>query len=163
MKLFEKWRSTKSDPLRTVNSHSTKGTPLSARGEDFREFMSEVDGFEPGAEAYVYAVILKRELDETKWYYVGQTTSGEEGLKSRLKKHVRGEMTKTVRREGMDVLDSPLSEDTNDAYAVLGVERAEPISVENESLQKARVLERERKMAYEIAIEKETTRVLGGA
>jgi hypothetical protein len=89
--------------------------------------------------------------------------NGEDGLETRFRKHIRGEMTKTVRRDGIDVLDSPLSEDTTDAYVATGVERVEPVSVEIEPLQDARVLERERKMAYEVAIDNETTNVLGGA
>lgn len=160
MRRFEKWRGAAIDTADSI--HSIEGTPLGARGEDFGEFMRTVDGFEPGADAYVYTVGLVRRRDDTRWYYVGQTTGGEEGLESRLRKHVRGEMTKTVRRDGMDVLDSPLEEDTSEAYVVIGIERAEPVSVDDE-LRRARVLEREREMAYEVAVEKETTRVLGGA
>lgn len=163
MKLFQKWRDSGLQSFRKIDGHSTSGTPLGARGEDFREFMAEVDGFDPDADAYVYAVVLRRKRDETRWYYVGQTTNGEEGLHSRFVTHVRGKMTKTVQRKGIDVLDSTLAEDTSDAYVVIGVERAEPVSVESDSLEKARVLERECEMAYEIAIEHKTTRVLGGA
>jgi hypothetical protein len=161
MRRFEKWRGSTIDPVEVDSIHSVEGTPLGARGEDFCEFMRKVDGFEPDADAYVYTVGLVRRRDNTRWYYVGQTTGGEEGLESRLKKHVRGKMTKTVRRDGIDVLDSPLAEDTTEAYVVIGIERTEPVSV-NDGLQRARVLEREREMAYEVAIEKETTRILGG-
>jgi hypothetical protein len=163
MKRFEKWRDPDADPTKATDIHSTDGTPIGARGEDLREFLSEVDGFEPEAEAYVYAVALVRRRTGTRWYYVGQTMNGEDGLEARFRKHIRGEMTKTVRRDGIDVLDSPLSEDTTDTYVATGVERVEPVSVEIEPLQDARVLERERKMAYEVAIDNETTNVLGGA
>lgn len=111
----------------------------------------------------MYAVVLVRVFDETTWYYVGETASGEEGLENRIEKHIRGKMKKPVRRSGTDVLDGTFPEDTTDTYTVIGVEQAEPVSMETETLQRARTLERERKMAYEIALEKQTTNVLGGS
>lgn len=105
----------------------------------------------------MYAVVLVRVFDETTWYYVGETASGEEGLENRIEKHIRGKMKKPVRRSGTDVLDGTFPEDTTDTYTVIGVEQAEPVSMETETLQ------RERKMAYEIALEKQTTNVLGGS
>lgn len=163
MKQFEKWRDTDADPTEADDAQSVVGTPISANGQGFREFMSEVDGFSPGADAYVYAVVLIRVRDGTRWYYVGEAASGEEGLENRIEKHIRGKMKKPVRRNGTDVLDRTLPEDTTNTYTVIGVERAEPVSMENETLQRARTLERERKIAYEIALEKQTTNVLGGS
>lgn len=163
MKRFKKWRDTDPESTGENATHSTNGTPLGATGEDFQAFMSDVDGFERGADAYVYAVALYRRMDGSRWYYVGQTTGGETGLESRLKKHVRGEMTKTVQRDGLNILDSPLQEDTRDEYVVVGISRAEPVTVTQPSLLRARVLEREREMAYEMALENKTTNVLGGA
>lgn len=163
MRRFEKWRDADVDPTEAENPQSIVETPVSANGEGFREYMNEVDGFSPGADAYVYAVVLVRVLDDTTWYYVGETTSGENGLKSRIKKHIRGKMKKPVRGNETDVLDGTLTEDTTDTYTTIGVERAEPVSMGTETLQNARTLERERKMAYEIALEKQTTNVLGGS
>jgi hypothetical protein len=163
MRRFEKWRDTDTDQTEADNAQSIVGTPVSANGEGFREFMSEVDGFSPGADAYVYAVVLVRVLDGTTWYYVGETTSGEDGLEGRLEKHIRGEMKKPVRQNETDVLDTGVPKDTTDTYVTLGVERIEAISMDPERLLKARTSERERKMAYEIALEKQTTNVLGGS
>jgi hypothetical protein len=163
MRRFEKWRDTDTDQTEADNAQSIVGTPVSANGEGFREFMSEVDGFSPGADAYVYAVVLVRVLDGTTWYYVGETTSGEDGLEGRLEKHIRGEMKKPVRQNETDVLDTGVPKDTTDTYVTLGVERIEAISMDPEWLLKARTSERERKMAYEIALEKQTTNVLGGS
>jgi hypothetical protein len=163
MRRFEKWRDTDADPTEAEDAQSVVGTPVSANGEGFREFITEVDGFSPGADTYVYAVVLVRVFDETTWYYVGETASGEEGLENRIEKHIRGKMKKPVRRSGTDVLDGTFPEDTTDTYTVIGVEQAEPVSMETETLQRARTLERERKMAYEIALEKQTTNVLGGS
>lgn len=158
-----------SDSPDSVDDRSIKNTAMSA-SEDFHEFLNRLDGFEPDADAYVYAVALRRKRDDTRWYYVGQTRNGEPGLKSRFIKHIRGEMTKTVQQDGIDVLDGPLDEDTRDAYAAIGVERIEPVSIRQQNpsteeslLLKSRVLEREREMAYEVALEKGTMRVLGGA
>jgi len=163
MKRFEKWRDSEVDPTEADNAQSIVGTPVSTNGEDFRDFMNGVDGFSPEADAYVYAVGLVRVLDGTTWYYVGETASGEEGLKNRIKKHIRGKMKKPVRRDGTDVLDGTLTGDTTDTYTAIGVERAETVSMESETLQRARTLEREREIAYEIALEKQTTNVLGGS
>jgi hypothetical protein len=41
MKLFQKWRDSGLQSFRKIDGHSTSGTPLGKRGEDFREF---VDG-----------------------------------------------------------------------------------------------------------------------
>ena len=163
MKRFKKWRNSGTDPTEADDAQSTIGTPVGAEGEDLREFMSDVDGFDHSADAYVYSVVLIRRMDGTEWYYVGQTTSGEEGLKGRLRKHIRGEMKKPVRRNGIDVLDTRVPENTTDTYATIGVERVESILVDSEELLEARTLERERKTAYEIALEKQTTNVLGGS
>lgn len=162
MKRFERWRDSNGSSVGTVDDHSTEGTPLGAQGENFREFMMDVDGFEPGANAYVYAIVLKRQADETYWYYVGETTDGENGLKSRFETHLKCGMSKPVRYNGLEVIDGALPEAVDHSYVVIGVDRAEPVSPEQEYLLDARDAERERQMAYEIAIEKETTRVLGG-
>ena len=72
-------------------------------------------------------------------------------------------MKKPVRRDGADGLDTGVPDDTTDTYATVSVERVESVSMETERLREARILEREREIAYEIALEKETTNVLGGS
>jgi hypothetical protein len=52
--------------------------------------IKKVDGFTPGANAYLYAVMLVRVFDGTTWCYADKTTSGEEGLETQLEKHIRG-------------------------------------------------------------------------
>jgi hypothetical protein len=164
MKKFPKWKKTGSCSMISTDKRSTRGTPLGKKGKNFQDFMSGVDGFEPGAEAYVYTVVLKRQRDDTRWYYVGETKSSVSGLKSRFTKHVRGEMLTTVKRNGIEVSGGQLSDniDVDHSYVTIGVERAEPVTVDDSRLLKARVAEREREVSYEIAIEKDTTRVLGG-
>ena len=66
MKQFEKWRNSDTDPTEADDARSTIGTPVGAEGEDFREFMSNIDGFDHGASAYVYAVALIRRRDGTR-------------------------------------------------------------------------------------------------
>jgi hypothetical protein len=163
MKRFRKWRDDGVSAFITPDDRSMVGTPLGKRGEEFRAWMMDVDGFEPGADAYVYAIVLKRQKDETCWYYVGETTSGEVGLKSRIETHLNCNMRKPVPRDGVEVIDGALPESTDHSYVVIGVERAEPVSVEEEHHLAARAAERERQLAYELAIDKETTRILGGA
>lgn len=162
MKRFRKWRDDGLSSFITPDDRSTVGTPLGKRGEEFREWMMDVDGFEPGADAYVYAIVLKRQTDETYWYYVGETTNGEAGLKLRIETHLNCDMTKPVPRDGVEVMDGALPEPADHSYVVIGVERAEPVAVE-EQLLAARAAERERQLAYELAIDMETTHILGGA
>jgi len=50
MRRFEKWRDTDADPTEAEDAQSVVGTPVSANGEGFREFITEVDGFSPGAD-----------------------------------------------------------------------------------------------------------------
>lgn len=163
MKRFEKWRESDINEFRETSDHSMKGTPLGVRGEDFQEFMMDVDGFELWADAYVYVIVLERQDDGTHWYYVGETTDGIEGLKSRFEIHLKCEMSKPIERNGIEVLDGALPKNCNNLYVMIGVDRAEPVSVEQDHLLDARASERERRMAYEVAIEKNTTNVIGGA
>lgn len=162
MKRFRKWRDTYLDEFRESSDHSMNGTPLGTRGEEFRAFMMEVNGFEPGAPAYVYFIILKRRTDNSNWYYVGETTGGLEGLKSRFETHLRCSMWKPIERNGVEIIDGAI-EHVNHSYAMIGVDRTEPISAKGENLLNNHVAERERRMAYEVAIEYETTNVIGGA
>lgn len=163
MNRFERWRDTVLNEFRDSPDDSTIGTPLGIRGEDFLEFMLGVDGFDPGASAYVYVIVLKRQSDGSYWYYVGETTGGVEGLKSRFETHLKCGMSKPVERNDTEVIEGPLpDEDVDHSYTMIGVDRAEPVSVEHEDLLEARAAERERRMAYEVAIAKETTNVIGG-
>ena len=61
-----------------------------------------------------------------------------------------------------DIIDSTLPEDTSDAYAAVGIERAESASTETEMLHRARTLKRERKMTCKVALEKQTANALEG-
>ncbi|MFC7029295.1 hypothetical protein ACFQJ5_19235 [Halomicroarcula sp. GCM10025324] len=125
--------------------------------------MQDVDGFEAGADAYVYVIGLERRDDGTRWYYVGETTSGVDGLRSRFETHLDCGMSKPVQYNGIEVIDGALPEEPDHSYALIGVERAEPISVRQADLLAPRIAEVERRTAYEIAIEKETTNVIGGS
>ena len=160
MKRFRKWSDTGLDSFVSKNGR-TKGTPMGKTGENFREFLSDVKGFEPGAEHYVYTIVLHREAENDLWYYVGKSSGGIDGLKSRFDTHLDCEMVKPVKRNGVEILDSNLSKDDH-SYRFIGVERVEPVSVDQGKFIEAHVAERERCMAFEIAAEKQTTRVLGG-
>lgn len=152
-------------------------TDLSGLGiDDFTTFMRPVNGFESDADAYIYVLLLRRFDDGSDWYYIGQAADGENSLQARLRKHIRDptNIQRTVEREGREILGRKVT----DSHRVVGIDRVESLFTESIRQQREEehqfdylnpdryvdfyINEAERRMAYEIAIEKETTNVLGG-
>jgi len=152
-------------------------TKLSGIGiDDFTSFMQDVDGFDSGADAYVYVLKLKRIEDKSDWFYVGQVSGGESGLEDRLRQHISNptNIQRTVQRDGREILARKVT----DSHRVVGIEWVEPLYTESirmereedhqfdylnpERYVKFYINEAERRAAYQVAVEKETTNVLGG-
>ncbi len=158
----------------------TWGTPFRSGGQDFRSFMDDFDNFEPDADAYIYVVVLERHLDSSTWYYVGEVTGN---LKSRLADHARGfTNSRPIRQHGEEVLngdDSASNCVKTETYRTIGIDRVESIHFDEVSFDEnvdgkwgtshawkqhrdCYIEERERRMAYEVALDHSTTNVLGG-
>lgn len=103
------------------------------------------------SESYVYILRIKRSDGEV-FYYVGSTSSSPE---KRIKRHMTDKTCRTmpVERDGVEVL----GDTSMDTYTIVGVEDIVPV----ESSNKERLLEKEREIAYRVAIEKGTTNVTG--
>lgn len=165
-----------------IEDMGTRGTPFHRSGTDFRSFMENVDRFEPNADAYIYVVVLKRPLDQSMWYYIGKA-EGEDGLKRRLSSHVKKfDNSRPVRFHDEDVLKGGSAKHyitTTETYRAVGIDRVKSIDYDKINFDSDREgkagtsharsdqlkgyrKEQERKMAYQVAIDYETTNVLGG-
>ncbi|KAB1198118.1 MULTISPECIES: hypothetical protein [Haloferax] len=172
-----------------VKNPGTVGTPFdSGTSTSYEEFISEVPGFQGAADAYVYAIELLRNSDDSIWYYVGQShaDNGENGLKNRIRSHTSGfNEARTIVRHDDEILlgrtktSAYRPPSDSDSHRVIGVERVESLFLENIEVEAPNeyweenmdypsshftcvVDEMERRVAFEVAIENNTTNVLGG-
>ncbi|AGC34405.1 GIY-YIG endonuclease [Haloarcula virus HVTV-2] len=114
----------------------------------------EHDSYDFSTSGYVYVLVLKRSTDDTTWFYVGETTQLEKRL--RVHSNCASEMTVSVQKDGDSFLERIyLNED--DRFDVVGLYDLVPVEGGVNQRKDA-----ERKRAYEIAIEHETTNILGG-
>lgn len=170
MKLF--WRETNDAWEDTdLNQLGTGGTVFHRHSnKDWRDFAEDVKGYKPGADAYIYVISLVRLQDDSRWFYVGKSDNGEEGVKARIQSHVNSFTTsRVIRSGGVEMILSTYagSGESENTHRVVGVERLVPIcfgdldSDENWK-KKNYVKEVERRTSYKVAIDHETTNVLGG-
>lgn len=158
----------------------TLGTPLHRDGPNFTKFMQNLEGYQSDAYAYIYVIVLERSTDSSAWYYVGQALR-ETGLKRRLSCHVRSfSPSRPIRQHGEDVLKGDKSTKNyvkTEKYRVTGIDRIESIELDDIGFnadgkwgtsharrqhRESYIEERERKMAYQVALDYSTTNVLGG-
>lgn len=103
------------------------------------------------SEGYVYVLKMVREDDEI-FFYVGSTSVP---VEKRIRQHSNGNVCRQmpVVRDNVDVLG-----DTSEMeFTLTGVERIVPVDSSNRD----RLHEVERKIAYTVAIEEETTNISG--
>jgi hypothetical protein len=140
---------------------------------DWEERLRNSPGVSQDADAYVYVLELERLSDSSTWYYVGKR---EEGQFSALLRYIRSHANKFTRSraityDGHELLlgdydTSIVPQGTT--HDVVDVERIVPISVpelaavDESGAESCYVSEIERRTAYEVAIEHNTTNVLGG-
>lgn len=165
------------EPVAGSTTHEVDEVALTVSEiSDFETDMQGVDGFESDAGAYIYVLRLKRESDGSDWYYVGQATGGLSGLETRIRSHLRNptNIQRTVVRDDREILARKVEY----SHDVVAIERIEPLYTDEIRADRADIHEHgylnperytsfyineaERRIAYEMAIEKETTNVLGG-
>ena len=139
---------------------------------DWEAIIRNAPGFEPDAEAYVYVLELERISDSSRWFYVGERDDRFPELLSRVRSHASDfTQSRTVLRDGQEILLGNYNASMGPlgtTHHVVDVERIVPIfdseltRLTDSDTNSCYILEIERRTAYEVAIEYETTNVLGG-
>jgi hypothetical protein len=139
---------------------------------DWDERIRSAPGFSRDADAYVYVLELERLSDASTWFYVGKWEGSVSDLPEYIENHAsKFTRSRVISYEGHELLFGDY--DTSIVpqgitHHVVDVEQIVSISVPDISAlndvgaESSYVEEIERRTAYEIAIEHETTNVLGG-
>lgn len=140
--------------------------------KDWEEITRNTTGCDPDAEAYVYVLKLKRTSDSSLWFYVGKSEGQFSGLLSRIRSHTRKfNQSRVVTHNGKDVLlgDYNFSiQPPGTTHQVIDIDRIVPISeselsaFDDSDLESCYIVETERRTAYEVALDHDTTNILGG-
>lgn len=140
--------------------------------KDWEEIARNMSGCDPDAKAYVYVLELKRTSDSSIWFYVGKSEGKFSGLLSRIRSHAKEfDQSRVVAHNGRDILlgDYNFSiQPPGTTHQVVDIERIVSISepelsiFDDPDLESCYVVEVERRTAYEVATDHETTNVLGG-
>lgn len=140
--------------------------------KDWEAIARNMSGCDPDAKAYIYVLKLSRASDSSVWYYVGKSEGQFSGLLSRIRSHAKEfDQSRVVAHNGRDVLlgDYNFSiRPPGTTHQVVDIERIVSISeselsvFDDPDLESCYVVEAERRTAYEVAIDHETTNVLGG-
>jgi hypothetical protein len=140
--------------------------------KDWETAIREAPGFSLDADAYVYVLELNRLSDASTWFYVGKR----EGQFSELLSYIRGHAKRFTRSRVItydeheillgDYNTSIVPQGTT--HHVVDIERIVPISVptlsglDESGAETCYIAEIERQTAYDVALDHETTNVLGG-
>lgn len=129
-------------------------TPVSGRlGESrINDTLQDVDGYAKDADGYVYVLKFIRTEDDETFYYVGMTTN----LKSRVLTHT----SEFRARKPLATDEGVRYSSAEGSYEFQEIERV--VSFRNRGRMRDVLKNKEREMAFEIALEYETTNVLGG-
>jgi len=161
--------------IETIQSQSTDRTASTPRQpviEDWNTEVRSAPGCDPDAAAYIYVLKLKRLDDDTTWFYVGKREDGFNGLVNRIRNHGNiFTQSRTLNHEGVEILRGDYNASMKrpgTTHQVVGIERI--ISIQSDELTEfdntgaktAYIAEIERRTSYEVALEHETTNVLGG-
>lgn len=127
-------------------------------------------GFEPDAAAYIYALELERLSDSSTWYYVGKSRS--RGVESRIRSHTRQfTQSRVVDHGGEDILvgdhnysikPKGTTHDVVDVERIVSIPDEDLAILDDSDAESCFISELERRTSYEIALDHETTNVLGG-
>lgn len=155
------------------NEGENQGLTTDERPEkDWERIIRNAPGSDPDAEAYVYVLELDRLSDSSTWFYVGQTVRDFSELPGYVREHARKfDRSRAVTHDGEEIL---LGDHTYSmvpkgvTHHVVDVERVVPISgtdlesLDDSDAESCYIDEIERRTAYEVALNQETTNVLGG-
>lgn len=139
---------------------------------DWETIIRDASGFSTDADAYVYVLELNRLSDSSTWFYVGKKEGTFEDLLSYLRSHAnKFTRSRAIIYEGHEILLGDYNTSVapqGTTHHVVDVERVVPIRVpelsalDDSGAQTHYISEIERRTAYEVAIEHQTTNVLGG-
>jgi hypothetical protein len=125
-----------------------------------KQKLSDFNGFIPNHTHHLYVLEFSRDGYEEPYFYVGNTNSGDDGLFQEIRRRGRNPFSiqRPVEYEGVDVLTTH----RKDEYTVVDIERIETLIDPPDAMGKEYSNNGERRLAYEVAIEYNTTKVLGG-
>lgn len=126
------------------------------------------------ADAYVYVITVERSTDSKEFYYVGSVNAGQKGaqaLAERLRTHYNGTSRITgpkkteygpIRLSDYRARRTGEEKPTFAATNAVRVESIQQHDGEDNYVRDCRMKALERKVAFEVAIDHDTTHVLGG-
>lgn len=168
-------RQYRSDSLETVlPDQEQNSTPEMDRqpNQNWEENIRDAPGFDLDADAYVYVLELERLSDSSTWFYVGKREGKFQDLVGYIRSHAsKFTRSRVVNYEGLDILLGNYNASMalqGTTHRVINIERIVPISaaeiasLDNSDAESCYISEIERRTAYEVALDHETTNVLGG-
>jgi hypothetical protein len=139
---------------------------------DWGERLRNAPGFDPDADAYVYVLELERLSDSSTWYYVGKREGRFADLRDYIRSHARNfTRSRVINHDGTALLHGDYSTahpPQGTTHQVVDVERLVPISEQDltefdgDDVETSYIAEIERRTAYKVALDHDTTNVLGG-
>lgn len=126
-----------------------------------RDVLYDIQSYESEADGYIYVLKCEFQLYNSIYYYIGCVTKGD--LVSRISDHVTERYFEApVRCEGVTVLGD--IRDYPDNYVVLDVIDVDSYYKDSKeyTIFKKMLLNKEREKSYQVAIDKDTTNVIGG-
>lgn len=133
------------------------GNPDKSNLDIWKSRVEQCNGFTEEAAGYVYVIEVERESTGDIFYYVGNSV---QHPCHRISSHSKGMAQTSKPVEYKDGLDRMVP-GCQERYMVEDVERIVSFIGEGDHLEPM-LLEQEREMSYKIAIEYDTTNVLGG-
>ncbi|WP_058828442.1 hypothetical protein [Haloferax sp. Q22] len=140
--------------------------------KDWKQILQDAAGSDPDAEAYVYVLKLKRVSESSTWFYVGKSEGGFTGLLRRIRSHAKKfNQSRVVTHEGKDILVGDYNfsiqppgttHELVDIERIVSISEADLAAFDDADVRTCYIAERERRTAYEVALDHETTNVLGG-
>lgn len=106
---------------------------------------------------YVYVLEMERLTDESTWYYVGETKNLRNRILSHFSTSVRMSRYEVAIENGYQVYTN-----SHEQMMIRSLHEVEKIVLPDEVDQDEYVKNRERRKSYEVAIEEDTTHVIGG-
>lgn len=126
-----------------------------------RDVLCSTDGYDSEADGYVYVLKCEFQLYNDIYYYIGCVTKGD--LESRISGHVTERYFEApVRYEDVMLLGD--IRDYSDEYVILDVIDVDSYCKGDKeySVFKKTILNKEREKSYQVAIDKNTTNIIGG-
>jgi hypothetical protein len=161
--------------LDTIQPQSPDEVGSTAEEPGIQDWVSEVrsvPGCDQDAVAYIYVLKLKRLDDDSTWFYVGKREDSFKGLVSRIRNHGNNfTQSRTLNHEGVEILRGDYNASMKrpgtthqvvDIERIISIHSDEIADLDDSGAETAYIAELERKTSYEVALEHETTNVLGG-